>query len=723
MINIILEKLNKSPLLIIGLLCWGSILGLNGIWWDDWSWTRQYLQTKNLDEFIYPFVSLRHVFVGYIDYYLLNLLSYFKEYAPYLWSLIKISLFIFNSYLIYYLLKLIFPRNIILASLTASLYLVSPHVNNLALVMIPYHIFICVYLLSLILTVKTFSKKNINYKIYFSSIFLFSITILGLESFIFIDILRIFIIFYILSTVGLNKNNYELFKRSLILYTPFLFCSILVLFDVIIRPQFDYYQSTYSLGIDSLSSIVQTLFQLIFKYLIAFQYIFVDIYYYVVKIYFINFNTISLLISVVATSFFYFIYFKKIIENTECRKDNEIFYKRLTLISILILICSLFPYLLTRSPATIGVGSRHALLASFSYAFFLSSLLLFLFNKKFLNKKLMATIINLIIFFSVLGCNNTINAYKNDWGQLKDFYWQFLWRVPDLKDKAYVLIDLPRHESHYFKPYFADFSGINIFYLKENGGISNHYAKAVQMSLNERSSRFFLQDINKAEVHHNSYGGLVSFKKENMIIASMSNSCLRFNDEVKNTSRCSSQRHQIINNEPRLPASCELNLGSLTKHTKKDQIIYNSNNNNNKYRWILGNEPKKIDERTLIHKVTDKILNRKNSKKEWCYYYQTANVYYHRGDYDKVNELYYEAKRFDLIYMKNYAELIPFIKSFYRTGNYDLAYQLLWQWSYSPEGDESKIEQLFSDLYNTNNLSLSEKFRADITDVFVKENF
>ena len=113
MINIILEKLNKSPLLIIGLLCWGSILGLNGIWWDDWSWTRQYLQTKNLDEFIYPFVSLRHVFVGYIDYYLLNLLSYFKEYAPYLWSLIKISLFIFNSYLIYYLLKLIFPRNII----------------------------------------------------------------------------------------------------------------------------------------------------------------------------------------------------------------------------------------------------------------------------------------------------------------------------------------------------------------------------------------------------------------------------------------------------------------------------------------------------------------------------------------------------------------------------------------------------------------------------------
>ena len=106
-----------------------------------------------------------------------------------------------------------------------------------------------------------------------------------------------------------------------------------------------------------------------------------------------------------------------------------------------------------------------------------------------------------------------------------------------------------------------------------------------------------------------------------------------------------------------------------------------------------------------------------------CYYYQTANVYYHRGDYEKVNELYYEAKRFDLIYMKNYAELIPFIKSFYRTGNYDLAYQLLWQWSYSPEGDESKIEQLFSDLYNTNNLSLSEKFRADITDVFVKENF
>ena len=57
------------------------------------------------------------------------------------------------------------------------------------------------------------------------------------------------------------------------------------------------------------------------------------------------------------------------------------------------------------------------------------------------------------------------------------------------------------------------------------------------MSLNERSSRFFLQDINQAEVHHNSYGGLVSFKKENMIIASMSNSCLRFNDEVKNTTR------------------------------------------------------------------------------------------------------------------------------------------------------------------------------------------
>ena len=98
MINIILANLNKSPLLIIGLLCWGSILALNGIWWDDWAWTRQYLQTKNLDEFIYPFISLRHVFIGYIDYYLLNLLSYFKEYTPYLWSVIKISLFIFNSY-------------------------------------------------------------------------------------------------------------------------------------------------------------------------------------------------------------------------------------------------------------------------------------------------------------------------------------------------------------------------------------------------------------------------------------------------------------------------------------------------------------------------------------------------------------------------------------------------------------------------------------------------
>lgn len=688
-------KRNRFNLTIIGLafLCWGRLLVLRGIWSDDWAWVWHYFGSKNLSEFLYPYFSMTRPLDGLFAFSNFKLFEIIPQAATNIYNIERFFIFLINAFLLYRIAKLVLHKESLLPEIIGIVYLVSPLVHNICFSEIIRRLYLCFFLVSIIFSIKSINgRTDIKKPNYLIAILFSSLAMLNYESFVSFDLLRPLIIFYILTEKFKEKTPIAI-KKAFFHWLPFLIIAIAIVLykSGLIIPRF----GSYAHAFDSyhLPAYRQIAFAIhCFAY--SLYYLFMGHLLHYIKIFLsFNYEVIVVVLSFLTALFAFFF----VSRHHRLKKGPypDILLKETRLIvfiGMLLIFLGIGPYSFFNRYLSFGT-SRHALLASIGFAIFLSSGLLWLYYKGLLKKKQFCVLLAAIVFIWTFGCNDAIRAYNNDWQQQRSFWWQFIWRAPAIKDKTFLIVDMPREEIPYFGSDWCglyEFGGpLNLLYAKsrEKGEVynSNHFAESLGRAILE-SEQYYLKNWNKEEVLFNSYLVPLKYYPRNLLLASYHNGYLYLNNDVSKEN--SSRRVSI---EP------------LVANSSEDQIIYTDSELNYPLRNIIGPEPKKI-EKGLRYVIRDKIFG-KNVYKDWRYYFQRIKALEHVQDYKGIVKLYNEAER--LGWSPQLPQSVPIcvVKSLYLTGDIEKGNFLLWKWALSREGDFKEAINMLKSIKSINSSS------------------
>ncbi|RJR21775.1 MAG: hypothetical protein C4581_01665 [Nitrospiraceae bacterium] len=635
----------KAELLIalFSLICWGRILTMSGIWWDDWAWVWYYFGSDSTAEFMRPFEWLKHKSVGYMLLLNFKLFHIFREYTTNLWSLLRFTVFTLNAIIIYRIARSILRDKDIIPLALAVIYVSSPVVNHLALVTHNYHVFLFFYLISILLSVKSVAAGKIMSPYYLLAILFSFFSMISLESFVFFDVLRFLLFFVIIRRSG------EVFstalKRSFIAWLPFVLTGTIILVEALIVPQQGPYAGVYSAGRFSLDFI----YTVIERYYVSMKYIFIKIYSLTYKHALIREREMTSVFISLAAAVYAFYLFKSIVRESSLKDTAHRPVRepgQVALFGLLTVIIGLLPYALTREAVTYGHQSRHGLLAAIGASIFFPAVLITFHHNKLLGKRTCQSIFALLVFFGVLQCNYTIKTYKDNWEHQRSIWWQMVWRAPDIRPNTFMVIDMPWNEAPGGGSYVLP-PGLNLAYAKsgDKKEIFSHYAYELRNAFRTDETNY--RGIYEKEVvEFQTYRGLTRIYPRNLIAASYQDEYLYLNDEIAE------------------PVSSDWKDVEFMKSlVTEDRIIYDDAVSNFPYRWILGPEP----------------------EHDWRYYYQKANALSGSNDAAGIVRLFNESREngYDLGSIRP-QNLLPFIKAFYLTGDPDTGGRLLTKWAASP---------------------------------------
>jgi hypothetical protein len=651
---------------MLSLACWGRLLFLEGLWEDDWGLVWHYFATDSFSQFIYMYQSLGHTLDGTVVYCFYNLFEYFKEDATWVLNIVRFILFTLNGLLLYFIFRNLLRNKTILPEIIGAVYIVSPLVNTLMIILIARTLFLTSYFLSVLLTVIILKKDKFNWLYYIFSVILFVFTLLGQESFIFVEIFRSVIIYYIIS----KKDNYYKFqnilKTTILHWSPYIIIGIGILLYTMLMPRLGMWADSYRpKGMITLSGLI-----LIFnRYFWSIYLLFIGI---------VKSNlSLTILKGDILTyflSFFAALLTIRVLFNIEVKDNDKHEILRETkwvmIFGLFLIFASIFPYVATRG--IIGgtpVNTRYALEANVGISIFISSFILVLYYKDIITKKLCIVIISVIVLVGVGICNTVVKIHDNDWQQQRSFWWQFIWRAPDLKKGTLLLVDMPRDE--YFTGHNwleLELTGpLNMLYADSKGinGIGNHYAMGIDLInliIEKRDS-----DVESID-SFNKY----DYYPKNLLIASFHDGVLGINGEIDFSNTKSFA-----------------NIAPFARRSNPDRIIINNDNKTFPLRWIMGLEPDSVEQNFIKQKIRERIFTRKIINKDWRYYYQNAKVAFLKKDFRKVISLYDEAINLDNPYVL--PEILePFIEALYITGDYARGSTLLWKWAVRSNGSHEK---------------------------------
>lgn len=679
---------------ILALLAWGRLLLLRGVWWDDWAWFWHYFKASDLQGFIFPFQSLRHELDGYILFFNFRLLGIFRENATNIWSIFKFAVFFANSLALYLISREISHKKSLLPQAIALIYMVSPLVNNICLVEFSRRLYLFSFLFSVLFTLKSVCGPKFKMNYYLLSLLFSLVSILGLESFIIFDLSRLFLLVSIF-VFKFKERLSKAVSRAILLYCPFILAAVFVLaYKMLFRTRFGVYAHTYDFN--SLPFFKAAAF-VVYKYVKSLFYIFGGNTLHSMRGVFslrTCFLGVAALLSLTGAIFAGFILFSNR-PDINSRSRIRYFYAEAgfgALFGLVLILLGIFPYVMVKgisSSPGFGVNSRHALLASVGVAVFLASGILWLFYRGFIKKRACGFLFGLIIFAGIFQCNLVTEAYNNDWQQQRAFWWQFIWRVPALKDKTYLLIDIPRENKDYFISAWMghdEFScPLNLIYARSTAesDINTHFASSFENAFDLTVKWSYITNRDKKESQFDIHSGVQRFYPVNLMVASYHNGCLFINEETSESN-----------------SSGPVNTGPLVANAAPGQIIYddpNADKVSHPLRWVIGSEPKALKKRSLWDRINDEAFNR-NIYKDWRYYLQRMRVSERLKDYGAVVSLYSEAESLGLEHRIPDALPLFVIKSFYLSGDLKKADFLLWNWALSSEGNLREAEHLFREI-------------------------
>jgi len=526
-------KRYKIPLVIVvtAFLCWARMLVLKGIWWDDWAWVWHYVSSGDLAGFLGPFKSLRHEPDGYILFLNFRLLNIFHFSATNIWNVSKFVLFAVNPLLVYFIARRVLKEGSILPAAIAVIYAASPVVNNLCLVEYVRRLYLFFFLLSILFSVKSVDKKGFKSLYYIPAVFFGVLSMAGLESFVFFDAARPVLVFYVLFAAFGEKPS-RAFPKAVIHWVPFVLAGSMILLNRtgFFEPRTGMYADAYQLK--SVASFGQCVAAFVYLFAGQMGYFFKSIFLHAGKYLFV------ILEAAIAVMLMFAILLKQGERIKDKEEGNEAM--PVALFGIFLMVIGLFPYLMVRGAPSFGVASRHALLASVGVSVFIPSFLAALYYKGLVRKTFFYALLGCVLFTGVFQCNAAAIAYRNDWREQMSFWRKFTEMVPDVKEKTFLAIDMPREEWAYLGPWKGSFefaAPLNLIYAKsgKKAEVDNRFAASAEELANKTLEWSSAKTKDKEEVTFMSFKGPQTFYPKNLMTVSYYDGNMRLgkNDRVE----------------------------------------------------------------------------------------------------------------------------------------------------------------------------------------------
>ena len=682
-------------MIILALACWGRLFYLRGLWGTDWMTVWSYLGTDSYRAFDFQWRSINHSLYGIILY--MGCIAYFKVNTTLIFYIIYFFLFTLNGLLIYFIFRNITRYKTILPEIIGAIYMVSPLVNTLLFCVMPRTIFLSAFLMSVFLTILSVKEDKLNWLYYICSIVLSVFAISGLESFLFIEIFRPVIMYYIIS----KDNSFTKKIKSVIIYwSPYILIGFGIILYAVLSIPVDAYNYSYK---------PKVMFSLSGLKLICYNYIY-SLYYLFFGI--SRYMWAAILRGDILTYFLSIclaVLTGWILLRTD-EKDNinaDILFeiKWIMIFGLLFILAAIFPYAVTRGVLQIGSGSRYALEANVGMAVFISSSIMFLYYKNIITKRLGQVIIAVLVLFGVGICNTVVQNYDDDWQQQRAFWWQFMRRVPDLKKGTLLLVDMDRDIKYVSYDYWHndELSGaLNILYAPSKGKdvLWNYFSDSIIPHITED---FIEKRGLDTAIHKCDYP--FQYYPKNLLVASFHDGILSLNGDIDYPNK-------------------QININPLVVNSSPDRILI-FNKKQFPFRGIIGAEPTEINGSSILRRMNT-ILGRHIMEKDWRYYYQDAMVLLERGDFQGVVKLYGDATRLctdEESFWKYFPQLpeilVPFIQAFYITKDYTRGDTLLWQWAICNHGRLAKALEIKDNILKLGQYSeTADRLDKDIKEIF-----
>lgn len=288
-----------------------------------------------------------------------------------------------------------------------------------------------------------------------------------------------------------------------------------------------------------------------------------------------------------------------------------------------------FPVWATDRQVIVGSWSdRFSLAPMFGVVILLVALVSWLINGRLKQTFLLA----LIVTISVGAQMRTVNTYRKNWAQQRDFFWQLAWRMPDLKPGTALLGNK--------MPYglVADYSiafGVNVQYAPENQSTQVPY--------------WFLSALRYrgGAIGEFQDGRPVKYDLRTVLFEGDTSNAVVIGREG------GSQCVRVFSPDDRLSPELTGNEVDLVAISHPEQIIASPAAAKVPPAEIFGPEP----------------------PHGWCYYYTRADLARRQGNWDEVLRLYDQAQSAGLK-TKYGIELLPFVDALAGQGNWPEALAL-----------------------------------------------
>lgn len=623
--------------ILIGVICFGLLIPYLGFFWDDYplAWIAETYGNVGLERYF----STNRPFWGMLFQITTPILGS----IPWHWQVFGLTWRVLLAISFWILIRLIWPERPTTALFASMAFLVYPGFTQQWISIIYSHFFIIMtaFISSLVFNVLAVravnqsgnSRKSLFYTVI--ALFLSLINLISLEYFLTLELIRPFILWIVLGNfTGERKDHIQ---KTLKIWFPYLFLwTGIVVWRFFLFP----YQTTnyqlslldrfYTEPIWAFLSLIQNISTSLWRVgILPWLRIFLPPDHVEVgrlTTVFIYFLVIVVFLVILSWFIFLRVRSKEItsIKGVEDTHSTNVLW-----LSILALFLAGWPFwLIDISPSLNFSLDRFTLPFMFGSALLVTSLVQ-IFQINFVWK---VFIISILISFSVGTHFKLVNAYRRDWETQKRFFWQLVWRIPNLKSGTTVLSnELPL-------TYYSDNSltaPLNWIYDPDNDSEMMSYLLAYPA----RRLGSSLPDLKVNQPFEVDYLAATFIGNTSQVITIYYNppACLRVLDE----------NLDVVNHMLPLQMQESATLSSF------DNILM---------------EP-------ISHQTTPlEVILAPEEEHGWCYYYQKAELARQQGDWEEVVQL---AERAFALgdYPNDPAERLPYIEGYAHTGKWKEAVQ------------------------------------------------
>jgi hypothetical protein len=333
--------------------------------------------------------------------------------------------------------------------------------------------------------------------------------------------------------------------------------------------------------------------------------------------------------AVVAVVFIlYFLHLES--EHSDAPTNDDHFVAQGVLIGLVGFFVGGAPVWVTGAQASSGTWSDRFTLAPMAGAIILLVSLIGWLGKGKLQKMIL---LGVIFGLAMSAQMQTVNKYRLNWDLQRSYYWQLVWRMPALKPGTVLIsAQMPFNLVAEYSVAFAD----DIIYdspLPASTDVNYWFFSGTRHLGNNVSALLAGQPI--------------SYQLRTIDVSSDTSKIVAVNWSTQTS--CI----RVLGPDDVLTPESSNDISSLLKISNLDQIVTDPEKPVTLPADIFGPEPEHT----------------------WCYYYEKADLAAQKGDWTQVIKLYQEAEQQGFSATQN-VELVPFIKGFAYTGDWNKAFEL-----------------------------------------------